>query len=215
MEQRRLAKIAGCSVETIRRIEKGRLKLSSDLAETIARATGVSAESLLKNDLNAPLLARSGNPYHAFHFDAWQHVKNSRLDGDLIDKTPDYLLSYHTRLRGIMASAGRKGEQQWLLAFQRLDKAINALRAEFGTITAYDDGQDGPHLATYELPLIEHDVRGAREHFEKQGIELDPVPTEESMRHYRNFRLGQELATEEPEQPRAKSRTKVSKAQTK
>ncbi len=203
MEQWRLANIAGCSEETIRRIEKGRLKISSDLAETISRATGVSAQCLLRNDLAAPLLAVSGNPYNAFHFDAWQHVKSARLDGDLIDKTPDYLLSYYTRLRGVLASAGGKGEQQWLLAFAKLDKAVNALRAEFGTTAAYDDGQNGPRLATYELPLIEHDVRGAREHFEKQGIELDPTPTDETMRNYRNFRLAHELSTETP----AKSRT--------
>src|ERR1700730_9827032 len=51
-----VAKLVGCSPETIKAVEVGKLALSEGLAARISRALGFNkADWLLKNDLTAPL----------------------------------------------------------------------------------------------------------------------------------------------------------------
>jgi DNA-binding XRE family transcriptional regulator len=58
LRQTELAKMVGCSVNTITSIEVGRLKLSESLARRIAVVTGCDEQWLLANDISVPIPKR-------------------------------------------------------------------------------------------------------------------------------------------------------------
>ena len=74
MTQGQLAKYVGCSIETIRKIEKGRIVLSEELAHKISVATGANKVWLLRNKLNQPPITNTGQPYTRDDFDKAQVV---------------------------------------------------------------------------------------------------------------------------------------------
>ncbi len=207
LHQQELADLAGCSRELIQSVELKRAKLTPDLALRISEATGVNLAWLMGNDLKAPPIATSGNPYMRYHFENAQQLKVAPLSYDLIEKTPDYLFGSYMALRGVLASAGKKGEREWLRAFRDLGRAIETLRKKYGTVAVFDDGRTGPSFSSSALPTIEQDVLAARQHFIDQAIELDPTPTPESTEAYKAFRQQHEFPARKPVKvrPAAKS----------
>ncbi len=76
--QKELADIAGCSHDTIRSVELGRLNLSEGLALKISNETGIASDWLLENDLKAPLIATD---YGAFTIALYNKTRTDREMG--------------------------------------------------------------------------------------------------------------------------------------
>ena len=191
--QKEMADAVGTSRATIQAVELGHLKLSNLLAMKISKTTGADLGWLLDNDLDAPAIAVSGNPYNRYHFESFQAAKSAPLAESQIETTPDYLLSYYTRLRGIFASAGAKGEQRWQLAFYKLDCVIDDLRKEFGTDHEFDQMRSGASVNQSELYLVQHDLRAALKRFEDHNAFVEEILTAEA---------GAETATPAVEKPK-------------
>ena len=154
MEQWRFAKLAGCSEETVRKVEKGERPLTKDLAAKIALVTGVAEEWLLDNDLGMPAFTKWGEPFTRESYERHKAALREQTPVYLEAMTPDFLFSYYEIMRCILAKLDRG---QKTLAFFRIEEFLKAFLEEF---TGCSMGESVPD---YEQAreLIKKDLRSA------------------------------------------------------
>ena len=129
-EQRKFAPIIGCSVETLRSVELGRLPLSDNLAEKIFMTTGVSLDWLKANDLKAEMIASDGSPYDPINFE----MANWRIDGMIAPEIAAAECDAGLCIAKILVAlsgARRKGYTASTVALRRLSLFGTMLMQEF------------------------------------------------------------------------------------
>ncbi len=129
--QKELAEVAGCSHDTIRSVELGRLKLSEGLARKISAATGVHFRWLIQNDLNAPIIDPRGHTYTESIYEAAQAAKQMG-DAWMEMVGPDYAASFYGQIRAIISSAAKPKRDLAEVAVWKIAKFLEDCRREFG-----------------------------------------------------------------------------------
>ena len=130
MEQWRFAEKVGCSKETIRKIEKGQIKLSDELALKISLATGVDRSWLLANDLSVPPTSRFGRyQYSREDFSRAQMESNANIPQLL---PAAWLLKFHARLAAISSKAWAAGLHDHQLAMYKISEILKGLEEKIG-----------------------------------------------------------------------------------
>ena len=156
MTQERFAKKIGCSKETVRKIEKDKLKLSSSLAEKIFLKTGVSMDWLLANNFNAPPVdGMNGQPYTKEVFERLQ-AKDGRATSEGRESFEDRhrLIRSVEKLLGSFLAAEKTSMQAAGMVGYRFYCFVEQLEEEFGwdNFSHLKDGQkpwDVVHKAVY------------------------------------------------------------------
>ena len=133
LEQHRLARRVGCSVEAIRRVEKGRVELSEALAIKIEEATGVSLRWLMRNDLSEPPVTSEGYPYTLAEYERHQAQKHDfaqvGIDTTLRGNVPGLLFKAYNVLHQTMFTAIQRGRHR--SAMYRFTEFVEEFRKEF------------------------------------------------------------------------------------
>jgi transcriptional regulator with XRE-family HTH domain len=145
------AELLGCSVWTVRRLERKDLKLSEKLARKIQEETGAPAEWLLKNDPSLPAQDCSGLLWSKHAFEVHQGkresaelshtlfgtVKYKRLPAekrkDRVRRLAKYLAARaHQEIHACLASAITKGEHEFERAVSRVSAFTESMEKDFG-----------------------------------------------------------------------------------
>jgi len=120
--------LLGCSLNTIKSLESGRLKLSAAMAAKMAAATGVSEDWLLSGDPRKLPTTPTGHPYTT---EAFVQRMAHRQFHEESGKTPRSVRSLHLagRLASILSrTAGNPGYE---LALYKAGRMVDELAAEF------------------------------------------------------------------------------------
>ena len=145
------AKMLGCSLDTIRSVESGRMKLSRDLATAMFHATGISVEWLLKGNPKAPRVAANGEPYTRKIFEETQAGKK------WFDRQHPFLrdidkLGFCAQLAAILENANT--QEKYFMAAYNVGEALESLRKKFAP--GLDAHRPAPPAAAAVLkPLVE------------------------------------------------------------
>jgi hypothetical protein len=145
------AELLGCSIWTVRQLEKGGMPLSAKLARKIQDKTAAPSEWLLRNDPSIPPADASGLIWSKKVFDVHQGRKESAevahtLFGSVIYRalpkeerqrksrlTAEYLAAKARRdIHASLANAITLGEDEFDTAVLRLNKFIRDLQKVFG-----------------------------------------------------------------------------------
>lgn len=132
IEQWRLAEKVGCSEGAIKRIERGKLKLSDGLAEKIFLATGIAPDWLLNNNFDAPMIEGvKGEPYSRDIYDRIQANKAAPEGSETQGHRMRVIRSLEEILWSFV-SAEKQSAQASALAAYRLLCFAQQLKEEFG-----------------------------------------------------------------------------------
>ena len=132
MEQWRFAEKVGCSKETIRKIEKGKIPLTDLLATKIAIATGVAKHWLLANDLNSSPVDEWLRPYTLETFHLSQSEQDYMSQVVTADNHSNEAVLLWAWTRTIMAGAQNKGAQSYRLFSYKFRSMLIEFQREFG-----------------------------------------------------------------------------------
>ena len=199
MHQHELASLVGCSVETIRRIEKGPLKLSKSLAQRISTATGVSLDWLITGDIKTPPYSELVPTYDVHFYRLWASTRDTPLPPDLIEYLPDAALALYVQLRGVLAAAALRGENYASHVLAEVSRTLADAKKQFGSVPAFGNHDFVREVTGEGLWIIENDVLLARKHHEDEsrflkGTALKPSPTKADLDTYRLWRAQHELS---------------------
>lgn len=132
-----MAEFLDCSIDTIKSIESGRMKLSESMAERMFHEFGISKAWLLAGDVSAPPIAQNREPYTEEHF------HNAQADkGEYEKVNPFFLMGHlmnaHLRVARILLAANE--QRRFHIALFKLREALEKVEAVFGLKP--DDGID-------------------------------------------------------------------------
>jgi transcriptional regulator with XRE-family HTH domain len=146
------AELLGCSVWTVRRLERKDLKLSEKLARKIREQTGAPVEWLLKNDPSLPPKDSSGLFWSKQLFEVHQGKREAAEVAHSLFGTVNYtrLPPHKRREKGLsiahyiaawaeqeihasLASAITKGEYEFDMAILRVKSFTKSLEKDFGS----------------------------------------------------------------------------------
>jgi transcriptional regulator with XRE-family HTH domain len=141
-DQLRFAALIGCSVHTLQSIETGRLKLSQELADRIARETGVGLRWLVDNNVKAPI-ARDFGPsprsrgYQLnapYKFEDYERAQASKIKPDEFEaevlSAVYAAVHFAPMLQAILFSAHKRG--RFSVAVWKVLKLLSDCRKQFG-----------------------------------------------------------------------------------
>jgi len=142
LDAEEMRSLLGCSLNTIKSLESGRLKLSAAMAAKMAAATGVSEDWLLAADPSKLPRTPAGDIYNT---DAFAQRMADRQSHEESGKTPLYLRSLH--LAGRLASILSRtvGTPRYELALYKAGRMVEELAAEF---------EEDPAAATFPEKAI-------------------------------------------------------------
>jgi transcriptional regulator with XRE-family HTH domain len=182
-----MAERCGCSVDTIRSVEIGRLKLSEKLATKMFHETGISPEWLLNGDPSAPPISRSGDPYTRAKFD---QAQASKLKNHYDQPTPWSrnldAFGFCTRIIAILESAATR--KNYHMALYKVHTALGSLQRELGVDEElYRYSYSGPNSIiganiSVGLPLLKEVVATVQQVQDKMTEASNPRKKQPSSR---------------------------------
>lgn len=148
--QKEFAELAGCKPVTIQSVElvKRKLKLSEDLAQRIATATGIARKWILENDLKAEMMAADGTLYTKRHFEVAQSLKDKALGHPSAWDFDSYALAFYGRLGGVLLHLLEHPAQAELV-YWKVNKFLNEIEKEHGVFSTTEPVQPSPMIGPY------------------------------------------------------------------
>ena len=131
LRQKELANKVGCSLDTIKSLEQGRLKLSETLAMKIYEATGIDPAWVAMNDpKKPPITFWKAEPYTRAVFEAIQGGK-SQPEGYMVELQEDVVLRRLGELLAILDAAQQKSREAAHVVHYRISEFAEGLMKEF------------------------------------------------------------------------------------
>jgi transcriptional regulator with XRE-family HTH domain len=176
--QKQFADLLGCSTESIKSIELGRLKLSESLALRISAETGVDSQWLLRNGYY-PILPsveavyldpeKQWNVYNKKTFERFQAAKQSQgsVFAPNIKKDQFVGMLDHVKLRSIIQSAHKRGLFQ--VARFKLGQFLKEFEEEFGSDPeTFAPPADFAQRDAAVIEFVERELESARQWLKPQ-----------------------------------------------
>ena len=156
LRQKEFADKVSCSLDTIKSLEQGRLKLSATLAMKIYEATGIDTRWLIANDPEKPPVAFwKAEPYTKAIYDAVQGAKN-QPEGYIVEVQEDVVLRRLGELLAVLNAAQRKSRESAYVVHHRISEFVERLIKEFPVdMRRYSKEAVWPALDEPEVNLLE------------------------------------------------------------